>query len=134
MSTLEYVRPVWMSGGRCAEVDPELFFAEYAGDKHSTHAKKICATCDVKDACLEYALRMRPIEDFGVWGGTTEFERRAIRLARGLRSSDVIDLDLRDFVAEATSVQSDESSDFFVDEAAEEAELEALIVSTLAAA
>jgi WhiB family redox-sensing transcriptional regulator len=39
-------------------------------------AKEICDECDVRVACLEYALAMR--ERDGVWGGATERERRRI--------------------------------------------------------
>ncbi|MEZ5311676.1 MAG: WhiB family transcriptional regulator [Microthrixaceae bacterium] len=37
---------------------------------------QVCATCPVKTQCLEYALANRI--DHGVWGGTSERERRRI--------------------------------------------------------
>ncbi len=44
-------------------------------------AKRICLGCEVKDACLEYALAND--ERFGIWGGgLSERERR--RLKRGI--------------------------------------------------
>jgi WhiB family redox-sensing transcriptional regulator len=39
-------------------------------------AKAICESCEVRDACLEYALRAR--ETHGVWGGLNEYERRVL--------------------------------------------------------
>ena len=45
-------------------------------------AQKICADCPVKLACLEYALANRV--DHGVWGGTSERERRRILRHRRL--------------------------------------------------
>jgi WhiB family transcriptional regulator, redox-sensing transcriptional regulator len=45
-----------------------------------TAAKAMCAGCDVRPACLEYALS-RP-EDHGVWGGLDEDERKAERERR----------------------------------------------------
>ena len=39
-------------------------------------AKRICADCPVKEPCLEYALEQRI--DHGVWGGTSERQRRRI--------------------------------------------------------
>jgi WhiB family redox-sensing transcriptional regulator len=39
-------------------------------------AKAICAACPVRVSCLEYAITVR--ERDGVWGGTTERERRRI--------------------------------------------------------
>ncbi|MCD2191348.1 WhiB family transcriptional regulator [Actinomycetospora sp. SF1] len=40
-------------------------------------AKRICTTCPVRAACLSVAVATG--ERWGVWGGTTEDERRAIR-------------------------------------------------------
>ncbi|BDZ51496.1 hypothetical protein GCM10025867_37370 [Frondihabitans sucicola] len=40
-------------------------------------AKKICASCDVRAQCLEYALQND--ERFGIWGGLSERERRKLR-------------------------------------------------------
>lgn len=43
-------------------------------------AKRICHTCPVLQPCLEYALATR--EQYGIWGGMTEIERKAILRAR----------------------------------------------------
>lgn len=43
-------------------------------------AKSICGDCPVAKQCLEFALRT--LQDYGVWGGRTEDERRAIRRSR----------------------------------------------------
>jgi WhiB family redox-sensing transcriptional regulator len=64
----------WMAKGNCAMEPPSTFFpSDGAGVEH---ARRICATCPVKDDCLEYALRNRI--DHGVWGGCSERERRRI--------------------------------------------------------
>jgi len=39
-------------------------------------AKAICATCAVKQPCLDYALRIR--EPHGIWGGLSETERKRV--------------------------------------------------------
>jgi len=39
-------------------------------------AKSLCTRCDAKGECLEFALATR--EKYGIWGGTTEKERRRI--------------------------------------------------------
>ena len=40
-------------------------------------AKEICGTCKVKDQCLNHALQNHI--SHGVWGGTSERQRRRIR-------------------------------------------------------
>lgn len=62
----------------CAQTDPEAFFPEKGGS--SRDAKRICASCDIQQDCLEYALA-RDIR-FGIWGGTTELQRRSMRRQR----------------------------------------------------
>lgn len=56
----------------CAETDPELFFPTKGGSSRA--ALRICALCDVRDECLEYALEKG--ERFGIWGGLSERARR----------------------------------------------------------
>ena len=43
-------------------------------------AKAICASCSVKEPCLQYALRIR--EPHGIWGGLNEFERKQLLASR----------------------------------------------------
>ena len=69
--------PGWMANGLCAEVDPELFYPEAGAPNRD--AKAVCAGCEVRAECLAYALAHR--ERHGVWGGTTERERRRLRRA-----------------------------------------------------
>jgi WhiB family redox-sensing transcriptional regulator len=47
-------------------------------------AKAVCHRCPVRDECLDRALRADWVE--GIWGGTTEAERRAL-LRRGAAPS-----------------------------------------------
>jgi WhiB family redox-sensing transcriptional regulator len=68
----------WQERGLCAQTDPEAFFPEKGGS--TREAKRICLGCEVRDACLEYALAHD--ERFGIWGGLSERERR--RLKRGI--------------------------------------------------
>ncbi|HVL92408.1 MAG TPA: WhiB family transcriptional regulator [Acidimicrobiales bacterium] len=69
-----------MAVGRCREEPPTTFFPSDGVGVEV--ARRICATCDVKVPCLEYALRNRI--DHGVWGGTSERERRRIARQRRL--------------------------------------------------
>ncbi|AKS35399.1 transcriptional regulator WhiB2 [Mycolicibacterium goodii] len=68
----------WQERALCAQTDPEAFFPEKGGS--TREAKRICQGCEVRDACLEYALAHD--ERFGIWGGLSERERR--RLKRGI--------------------------------------------------
>ncbi len=65
----------WQSDSLCAQTDPEAFFPEKGGSTRD--AKKICASCEVRAQCLEYALSND--ERFGIWGGLSERERRKLR-------------------------------------------------------
>jgi len=65
----------WQVDSLCAQTDPEAFFPEKGGSTRD--AKKICASCDVRAQCLEYALHND--ERFGIWGGLSERERRKLR-------------------------------------------------------
>lgn len=65
----------WQMKAACLEADPEIFFPERGGS--SKAARTVCIRCDVRMECLRYALRNR--EQFGIWGGTSERERRKLR-------------------------------------------------------
>jgi len=67
--------PDWQERALCSQTDPEAFFPEKGGS--TKEAKKICGRCDVKDECLRYALGHD--ERFGIWGGLSGRERRAIK-------------------------------------------------------
>ena len=67
--------PSWTEQALCAEVDPEIFFPEKGGSTRDP--KRICRPCDVRAECLEFALDSG--EKFGVWGGFSERERRAMK-------------------------------------------------------
>lgn len=69
----------WQEQALCAQTDPEAFFPEKGGSTRD--AKRICVGCEVKGACLEYALEQD--ERFGIWGGLSERERRRLRRAVG---------------------------------------------------
>ena len=74
-------------GAACAGVDTEFFYP--AKDKfepgEAALLKRICVDCPVKQACLEWGVTM---ERYGVWGGTTPFERWGIRKRLGIMVAD----------------------------------------------
>lgn len=59
----------------CAQTDPEAFYPEKGGSTRA--AKQVCLRCDIREKCLQWALDTD--QRFGVWGGTSERERRAIK-------------------------------------------------------
>ena len=65
----------WQTDALCAQTDPEAFFPEKGGS--TREAKRICEGCEVRSACLDYALEND--ERFGIWGGLSERERRKLR-------------------------------------------------------
>jgi WhiB family transcriptional regulator, redox-sensing transcriptional regulator len=68
----------WLEAGACRGLDPEIFFPERGEDERP--AKKICRACTVRTECLTYALDSA--EKFGIWGGTSERQRRRLRAER----------------------------------------------------
>ena len=65
----------WQARANCMGVDPDLFFPERGAS--TREAKEVCRGCVVREDCLEFALATN--QESGVWGGTTEDERRKLR-------------------------------------------------------
>lgn len=72
----------WQERAACREHDAETFFCAEPDSVH--RALALCARCEVREPCLAQAMTRREI--FGVWGGTTETERR--RTFRNARRRD----------------------------------------------
>jgi len=68
----------WMARGACVgSGDPDAWFPNIgARSAENRLAMQVCRRCPVRLACLAYALT--PPYPLGVWGGTTERERRAL--------------------------------------------------------
>lgn len=65
----------WWERAECLKHDPEIFFPKKGGTANK--ARKVCAVCPVRVECLNYAIAHD--EQHGVWGGTTERERRRLK-------------------------------------------------------
>lgn len=63
----------WATRASCRGTDPDNLFVQGAAQNK---AKTICSGCPVRTECLADALDSRM--EFGVWGGMTERERRAL--------------------------------------------------------
>ena len=69
----------WRKLAACRGRGTDLFFpVGQTGDAidQASRAKRICQCCAVQRECLEFALATE--QEHGVWGGTTEAERRSI--------------------------------------------------------
>jgi WhiB family redox-sensing transcriptional regulator len=68
----------WRLSAACRGLDTNLFFPERGETQFE--AKTVCAHCPVRAECLADGIN----EKTGVWGGTSERERRTLRRARAL--------------------------------------------------
>jgi WhiB family redox-sensing transcriptional regulator len=84
-------RDDWRDLALCRDTDPDLFFpvgTTGPAIEQIENAKAVCQQCEAQAPCLEYALASN--QDSGVWGGTSEEERRQLRkryVARQRRSA-----------------------------------------------
>ncbi len=74
-----FARPDWHADAACRGMGPALFYPEGRGS-NAGPAKAVCATCPVVEPC-----RAAGEAETGVWGGTSERDRRVIRSSGRLR-------------------------------------------------
>jgi len=70
----------WRACAACADVPSDVFFpVGETGEAlvQIARAKAVCARCPVRESCLDFALRTN--QQYGIWGGTDEDQRRRIR-------------------------------------------------------
>lgn len=70
----------WRVDAACRDTDPDLFFpvgTTGPAIEQIASAKAVCGECDAQSECLEFALATN--QEAGIWGGTTEEERRVLR-------------------------------------------------------
>jgi WhiB family redox-sensing transcriptional regulator len=77
-------RQAWLDQAACRDTDPERFFPEPGEQVKAAEAKAICAGCQVRDHCLDLAVKAAGglDQDHGVFGGTLPAERSPLRGAR----------------------------------------------------
>ena len=72
----------WSDGAACRGIENLLFFSpdvmesKEVRSRRERQSKQLCADCEVREDCLNTALAQR--ESYGIWGGLTEVERRAL--------------------------------------------------------
>ncbi|MEU3144716.1 MULTISPECIES: WhiB family transcriptional regulator [unclassified Streptomyces] len=70
----------WRTRAACRDEDPDLFFPIGTSGPallQTEQAKAVCRRCPVQQQCLDWA--MESGQSLGVWGGTSETERRALK-------------------------------------------------------
>jgi WhiB family redox-sensing transcriptional regulator len=80
--TYEWDTDDWRQVAACRDTDPDLFFpvgTTGPAVEQIEAAKAVCRACEAQPACLEFALATN--QEAGVWGGTSEEERRKLRKA-----------------------------------------------------
>jgi WhiB family transcriptional regulator, redox-sensing transcriptional regulator len=68
-------RSSWQQPAACREASTDLFFP--IGTTETRQARQICAGCPVRQECLAYAQTTG--QQYGIWGGHDEQERRLLR-------------------------------------------------------
>jgi WhiB family transcriptional regulator, redox-sensing transcriptional regulator len=72
----------WTDAAACRNSEGALFYPADSAERKEDRlerelvAKRICASCGVREDCLEAALARH--ETYGIWGGLNEFERRGL--------------------------------------------------------
>lgn len=79
----EQIRNPWHDRAACRNTPDVDFFPGPHTD--ISPARAVCASCPVRDACLDYALSHpmaagQPLQ--GIWAGTSMKDRRKLRRAR----------------------------------------------------
>lgn len=81
----------WHDDAACRSTDPAIFFPDT--EEEAKAARAVCSGCPVRMDCLDYANRTR--QDFGIWGGLDEKQRRKQRSAGRQRRSSTLRADTR---------------------------------------
>lgn len=68
----------------CAQVGGDFWFSDKEDPTNNSLdniqiAKRVCGQCIHRIECAEWGIRQ---ENFGIWGGLTTYERKAIRSKR----------------------------------------------------
>ena len=71
----------------CRKGDPERFHPAPGNPGKANAAKAECHGCPIERECLEYALR---VGVSGIWGGTSEADRKKMRRRQGIVAAPVV--------------------------------------------
>lgn len=88
LDLINEARPAWHSLAACRGVGvtpvgiAQFYPGRHSGSATQTVRKEFCAHCTVREDCLADALSRPPIHAPGIWGGTSDRERRKRRRER----------------------------------------------------
>ena len=96
-----------LAGGICADGEPEAWYplSRRPRQQKRLYAAEVCAGCPVRQMCLDYA--MEAGEEYGVWGGVCEEDRRDMRAGKTVPPATVLavhtdpDIDPQELLIEA---------------------------------
>lgn len=69
-------RERWMDLSACSQLPPDMWFPTLGDTPTAQRAKEVCASCPVRQQCLEYAIEHG--FDDGIWGGLTPKQRKGV--------------------------------------------------------
>jgi|TARA_B110001454_G_C12709424_1_gene430069 hypothetical protein len=87
----------WTLKALCKDLETDIFYPQRG--ESTVIIKTICRACPVVKPCLEYA--MRNMEKFGIWGGTSERERRRMRSAKTRYAKDGVDMTISQLIRQS---------------------------------
>lgn len=73
----------WHRQAACTEPEVNPAWFHSSDVREVKHAVRVCKGCPVSNECLQYALSSD--DNWGVWGGLTDRQRRSLSRQRRLR-------------------------------------------------
>lgn len=79
----------WQDLANCQGIDTEQFFTQYKKKiyDNALFLTRVCDNCEVKKACLNYALHN---DVQGWWGGTSDMQRIKMRRALKIQAKNIL--------------------------------------------
>lgn len=81
---MEYLMDFDTTEAVCSQIDPDLYFPDNLAEAMSrnvTTIKNLCFQCPLVSDCFEHAMRMTYLDDHGVWGASTAYERKQMKIS-----------------------------------------------------
>jgi hypothetical protein len=69
----------------CTAVDPSIIDNDDENEKPSSAAAALCDGCYIRSECLTAGLSLPLSLDYGIWGGTTSYQRAKMKEYQGAK-------------------------------------------------